>query len=150
MEDREAQLHRDLMQLPELNAPATLIPGVLSRLSAAAPAAWYQRAWWQWPIGLRIASGVCVIALLGALGWLGGSVGELGLGERLVDLVSASVAAGSGALDQITTLLGSGGAFWIKHGQMILIGAASLLLAAYLTCVAAGTALYRLAWRRIS
>ena len=69
MEDWEAQLHRDLTQLPELNAPATLIPGVLSRLSAAAPAAWYQRAWWQWPIGLRIASGVCVIALLGALGW---------------------------------------------------------------------------------
>ncbi len=150
MDDWEEQLHRDLMELPDLDAPPTLIPGVLSRLTASEPAAWYQRAWWQWPIGLRIASAAFVIAVLGTLGWVAGSVGGLGLGLRLVDLVTASMAAGSAALDQIATLLGSGGAFWMEHGQMILLGAATLLLAAYLTCVAAGTALYRLAWRRIS
>lgn len=149
MEDWEERLHRELTELPDLKAPPTLISGVLSRLPGAAPSTWYQRSWWQWPVGLRIASGLCVIAMLGALGWLGGSLGELGLGQRLADVVTASIAAKDAALDSLAALPGFGGTFWSNHGQMILIGAAALLLASYMTCVAAGTALYRLAWRRI-
>lgn len=149
IEDWEKELHRELLQLPDLKAPGTLIPGVLDRLTASAPSAWYQRAWWHWPIGLRIASALCALALLGALGWLAGSVGGLGLGGNLANAAAAAWASASATVQQVGTLFGSGGGFWSEYGQRIVICAATLLLASYLTCVAAGTALYRLAWRRI-
>jgi hypothetical protein len=53
-------------------------------------------------------------------------------------------------LTTLETALGGGVVFWSRYGQPILIAAASLLILTYLMCIAAGTALYRLAWRRIS
>jgi hypothetical protein len=137
------------MQLPDLKAPDTLIPGVLDRIAEPAPSVWYQRAWWQWPLGLRIASALSVIGMLWTLAWLGGSVGGLGLASSLRDFLTATWASVAATLDQLGVLFGSSNGFWSERGQLILICTATLLLASYLTCVAAGTALYRLAWRRI-
>jgi hypothetical protein len=53
-------------------------------------------------------------------------------------------------LDRAESVLGPNAVLWRQHGQMILIAAASMLLATYLMCVAAASALYRLAWRTIS
>lgn len=150
LEDWERELHRQLMALPELDAPSTLIPGVLNRIKAPARLVWYRSSWWHWPIALRTASVVLTLGLLGALGWFSGSVGELGLGQRLAQTYAGLESALGSVWDASTTLLGSSAVFWNDYGQMILIAAAALLLATYLTCVAAGTALYQLAWRRAS
>ena len=148
LEDWEKELHRELEALPELEGPASLIPGVLSRIQAPAPAPWYHASWWQWPLALRSASVVLALAVLGGLGWLSGSLGELGIGEQLLRTGAGLKGTLVLMLETTGRLLGSGTVFWREHGQTLLIAAASLLLATYLTCVAAGTALYRLAWRR--
>ncbi|MCU0788351.1 MAG: hypothetical protein MUC91_09200 [Verrucomicrobia bacterium] len=144
--DWETELHRELEALPELVAPPTLIPSVLKRIHAPAP--WHRSAWWQWPMALRAASVGLVLAVLGALGWLGGSLGELGLAHQLAQTGAGLKDALVFANDLLGRLSGSAAAFWRPHGQIVLGATAALLLATYLTCVAAGTALYRLAWRR--
>jgi hypothetical protein len=148
LEDWEKELHRELMELPELEAPSTLILGVRSRIQTPAPAVWYHASWWHWPLALRQTSAALALSVLCALGWLGLSFGELDFGQALVqacvDLKGGLVLG----LETCTTALGSAAVFWSENGQLILIAASALLLTTYLTCVAAGTALYRLAWRR--
>jgi hypothetical protein len=136
------------MELPGLEAPPTLIAGVMRRLPAASSAAWYNISWWHWPLALRTISVALVLAVLGCLGWLSGSFGELGLGQLLANAVVELKEVLAFALETAEAFLGSNAVFWREYGQMILIAAASLLLVTYLTCVAAGTALYQLAWKR--
>ena len=148
MEDWEKQLHRELMELPELEAPPTLIAGVLNRIKAQAPSSWYQSPWWDWPVALRLASAVLVLGVLGFLAWFAGSFGELGLGPQLTQAYAETKTALDSVLDACEAAMGSSAVFWSNYGQMILLAAGALLFATYLTCVAAGTALYQLAWRR--
>jgi hypothetical protein len=91
-----------------------------------------------------------VVAVLGVLGWLSGSFADLGLGARVVEAYQQLAQTTALLLDTAERLFGSHAIFWRQHGQTILMISAMLCVATYLTCVAAGTALYRLAWRRIS
>ena len=150
LEDWEKQLHRELSELPELQAPSTLIPGVLSRIGRPAAVAWYHSSWWQWPLAMRWASAALVVAVLGTLGWLGGALDQLQFGQHLVEAYTEMKGAMAFGVQTCTKLLGSSAVFWSEYGQMILLAAAALLFATYLTCIAAGTALYQLAWRRSS
>lgn len=150
LKDWEKTLHRELDALPELEAPSTLIPAVMSRLHSPAPAVWYRSPWWQWPLALRVASVLMVFAVLGGLGWVSGTTGELGLGRQVTQAFAELKSTLASVLNTTDTVLGSYAGFLRENGQLILLSAASLLFATYLTCVAAGTALYQLAWRRFS
>lgn len=148
LEDWEKELHRELMELPELEAPPSLIPVVLRRIEASTRLAGSPSSWWHWPLGLRTASVVLVLGVLGTLGWLSGWLGELGLGQWLVQTCAGLQSALGSTWDTCALWLDSSTPLWSNLPQVILIAAAALMLAAYLTCVAAGTALYELAWRR--
>jgi len=148
MEEWERELHRELDALPEREAPPTLIPSVMNRIHAAESPAWYRASWWQWPPVLRAASVALALAVLGGLGWLSGSFVDLGLGQLAVRAYVELKESLLFAINLSETLLGSNATFWREHGQLILIAVAAMVLATYLTCVAAGTALYQLAWRR--
>jgi len=58
----ERRVHEELRRLPAPLAPHTLMPRVLAAVDAWARRPWYERAWFTWPIGWRIAS-VAVLAL---------------------------------------------------------------------------------------
>jgi len=148
LEHWEQSLHQELMELPELEAPPTLIPTVLHRIEASARLAGSHSSWWHWPVALRTVSVVLALAVVGLLGGLSGWLGELGLGHRLLQTGAGLQNALSSAWHTGGLELGPGAGFWNEHFQTILIAAAGLILAAYLTCVAAGTALYEVAWRR--
>lgn len=148
MEDWEKELHRELEALPELQAPSTLIPAVMDRITAAAPVAWYQASWWQWPLAVRAASVVLALTVLGASGWLSGFFGNWGFGQHVLGACVGLKEMWVGMLESGGTALVAGADFWRKYGQMILGAAAFLLLSTYFICVAAGTALYQLAWRK--
>jgi hypothetical protein len=150
MEAWEKELARELEELPDLEAPTTLIPNVMGRLTEEPRAAWYEKSWWQWPRAARAASALAALLFLGALGWLSGTFGHLDLWGELSVAWTEFQSALTLALNTLETVLGGAARFWREHGQLILLGSASILLATYLTCVAAGTALYRLAWRRYS
>jgi hypothetical protein len=67
----ERRLHEELHKLPEMEAPASLVPGVMAairaRQAAAAAPAWYRRPATTWPPALRIALAVSALALFGLL-----------------------------------------------------------------------------------
>ena len=150
LESWERELDRELSALPDLEAPTTLMPGVMARLQAPVKVAWYHSAWWQWPATLRTASLGGALALLAVLGWLSVGIGDLGLWRQLTVLALEVKETVDFTLTTLETTLGAGAVFWSRYGQPILIAVAALLILTYLMCIAAGTALYRLAWRRIS
>lgn len=148
MESWENKLDQDLKALPNLEAPPTLIPRVLERLQTPAAAAWYQTPWWQWPSAARLTSVAAVVVVLVVLGWLSGTLGDLGLWRQMTLAWTEFEQAMGVVFDTSQIVLGSGARFWSQYGHTILLGIASAMLATYFTCVAAGTALYQLAWRR--
>ena len=148
IENWEKQLHRELQKLPDLEAPPTLIPNVLNRLKLQQQSAWYQLSWMEWPLALRLASGALASVIVGLLAWGAGAFGELGLSQQLVAGYSELKTVTGSFLSSCMEAVGVSTGFWSNYGQTILLTAATLLFATYLTCVAAGTALYQLAWRR--
>jgi hypothetical protein len=64
--DLEALVGRGLRQLPVPRAPRTLLPRVLAAVQALARRPWYERAWFTWPAGWRLASIAALIAIVGA------------------------------------------------------------------------------------
>ena len=148
LEDWEQTVHHKLDELPELEAPSTLIPGVLNRIRALQAVPWYRAAWWQWPLVARAVSVLVMLVVLSALAWWSGTFGELGLGQQLGRVCVGLKEAMLVALDTGGMGMSEAVRFWREHGQIILLAAAAFLTATYLTCVAAGTALYQLAWKR--
>jgi hypothetical protein len=148
MEEWEKELARELEGLPELEAPATLIPRVMTRLHDPAPAVWAKSPWWQWPLAARLASILAVSAVLVALAWLSESFGPLHLWHQITLAWTGMQETFSVVFDAVATAMGAGSIWWGNYGQTVLLGVAALLLVTYLTCVAAGTALYQLAWKR--
>ena len=55
-DDLERRVQEELRRLPSPMAPGTLLPRVLAAVDAWASRPWYARAWFTWPIGLRLAS----------------------------------------------------------------------------------------------
>ena len=56
LDDWEKALHRELDALPELDAPSSLIAGVMKQINTPATPAWYHTSWWQWPLAMRTTS----------------------------------------------------------------------------------------------
>src|SRR6185503_480819 len=63
----EQLVHHGLQALPELSAPAELIPNVLRTIAARGPKNWWRHPWPEWPRAMRILSGALLAGLLGAL-----------------------------------------------------------------------------------
>src|SRR5437762_12500444 len=82
-------IHRELMKLPELHAPESLIANVLARLEERRRS-WWQHPWGAWPMVARIISVPVIILCIGslvfgvsralkahALAWVTGKVADL-------------------------------------------------------------------------
>jgi hypothetical protein len=68
----EIEMDQELKRLPELEAPRTLAPRVLAAIAWRASVPWHRRAWETWPIAVRTAAVLVLLALFGGLcfaGW---------------------------------------------------------------------------------
>jgi len=144
--DDEVWLDERLRELPDLEAPPTLIPRVMAALHAPKqePVVWWQRTWWEWP---RLAQAGSLVLLSAAIGLLG---------LMYLEIREAIVASyWQGALiewrAQAAPLLRVFQAFGDVLAALVrtLTGAAGLMvagvfLALYLACIGLGTVLYRL------
>jgi hypothetical protein len=68
----EAAIDRRLKALPELHAPRTLLPRVMTVIEQRAAVPWYRRAWQTWPLALQAGSLAALLAMFGGLcigGW---------------------------------------------------------------------------------
>ncbi len=134
----EALIQRELNNLPEISAPATLVPRVLDAIRAQAARPWWQQSWAAWPRQIQTASlallAVVAVALSLAGGWAsqGTSVPPLAGGWR-----DAMPALGETLLNTALSLFRHAGTTWM------LVGLAVVMLM-YLTCVGVGTLCFRL------
>ena len=62
----ERLIHERLRALPEIEAPTTLVPGVLRKIAARRRAAWWEGAYPEWPLGMQILSGVLLLGFVGS------------------------------------------------------------------------------------
>src|SRR5437764_13255978 len=72
----ELQIDRQLKGLPELDAPAGLVPRVMAALAARAALPWYRQSWSQWPVAMRWSSFAALLALFGGLCYAGSALFE--------------------------------------------------------------------------
>jgi hypothetical protein len=141
----EELIHRELSQLPDCQAPETLIPLVLARIQAQIHKSWWQRPWSQWPLVLQMAS----LPFL-----FGGAAGFVVAMNFLWSIFSSAAAAGpvadhlvalTGLLEVLGTL---GNAVLIltrSTGPLWFFAGISIVLAMYLACIGLGSVCYRLA-----
>src|ERR1051326_3013940 len=63
----ETRIDRVLKGLPELAAPSSLAPRVVAALAARRALPWYRQPWPRWPVALRVATLVFLLASCGGL-----------------------------------------------------------------------------------
>jgi hypothetical protein len=144
-----AKLHQELRRLPDLPAPPSLIPSVLAALQASAPLPWWRRPWSSWPALPRFAFAGFGILCLTALVYAG-FVFEPALARGVATLpASRWVAPVSEFAHVVLSLADAVAVIWHATPQALMIGLLVLASFIYLTCVGLGTAVFRVAWKRI-
>jgi hypothetical protein len=139
----EAEISRQLKNLPELRAPESLVPGVLAAVERRSSRPWYRCSWWQWPVTLRVASAIALFALLAWLPLVGGHLWETSLNPVLSRWFGvAQTIAGSLASSLIAVFRVKSG-FGPETLRLVFLSASLWLLVMYFTCVGVGTFVYR-------
>jgi len=146
MEDRdqmelEARIHRELRQLPNYSAPATLAPRVMAALRAQAKSPWWQCSFWSWPAAMQGAFLFLVAAIPAFLNhW----ISTLSIGGSLWDTELAKVVTnGQLVMEVIVTLASALSTAARASLQPPVIAALVVAFLMYLWCLGTGTVLLR-------
>jgi hypothetical protein len=144
----ETRIDRELKSLPPLSAPATLAPRVLARLASQTEAPWYQRAWQTWPMALRTASFILLLAMFGGLCFTGWKASHASSVTAVTEKVSGAFALVSLAGNTLSAL-GNAAAQVMRHlGMGFFVAGGVVVLLAYAACVGFGSFYFRFAFAR--
>lgn len=138
----EKRLHEELRNLPELEAPAGLIPSVMAAVSKQASLAWYRRPAMTWPAPLRIALVVLSVCLFGLL-FLG--VQFLMAGSPEAHFFNAVLATGETIIRTMEAILGACLTVMRRYASPGMFAAIAAAALAYFTLLGLGGALWRVA-----
>jgi hypothetical protein len=146
--DLELEIDRELKQLSELEAPATLSRRVMLAIKERQALRWYSQPWQNWPKGLRIAALVLLSSLFGGLcvaSWqLSRAAGMSATMQEIGGLFS-----GLTTLWNIINVLLGAIVLVAKHlGTGFIISCALIVGLGYALCLGLGTACVRLAFAR--
>ncbi len=143
-----AEIERELKSLPELQAPATLIPRVRAAIARRQCVPWYRQPWPAWPVPMRAA----------ALVILAGFFALLCLGAWKVPDTESYLAAtrhATGWFSSLATLWNALNALVSTLAQAVqqlgrgfLLGCLVAVSLAWAMCLALGTACLRLTLAR--
>jgi hypothetical protein len=142
--DLEREVGLGLRSLPDVPAPASLLPRVMAAVHAWSVRPWYERAWFTWPIPLQIASCTVLTALVTGAVLLSPALDEglRGLAQPLagpvqsyVNEITGDVAGGVGALRSV----------WSALIQPLLLAASPVVALMGALCATLGLALSRFA-----
>jgi hypothetical protein len=139
----EAEIDRQLKDLPDLAAPSSLVPRTVQMIAGPA-VRWHSRSWATWPGSIRAAY------LVVAFGVLAGTVpGMRALDQYLVVPMFARFAhwrAGVEWLWHAASALGGAATLVVDHaGREVILSCILAVVLAYAACVGFGTVFVRLA-----
>ncbi len=141
----EADINRELNNLPDLAAPDSLVNRVLAAIDRRSKRSWYPLSWQTWPAAMRWASLAAMLMLFAGLcvgGWkLSQTESIMLVTHRLGDWYSALNTIG----DTLNVLVGSGILVLKKLGTGFMIACLFGLGLGYAMCVGLGTLYVRLA-----
>jgi hypothetical protein len=143
-----ARVDRELKDLGEWQAPATLVSRVMRAVDRRAALPWYRRSWETWPSGLQWGSLAALLAMacglcFGTWNLAQGAAGNVGAPALAHEF------AGLGVLWRTLNVLGDAAALSLRHlGTGFIVGGVAVLLMAYAACVSLGTVYVRLATAR--
>jgi hypothetical protein len=144
----DRRLHAALRNLPELEAPPSLVPGVLAAIRARelatnANVAWYRRPATTWSPVARIALGVAALALLGAI-LLGAQLLWPSLAAVSDTHELGATASKFASLLSAARALAEAGALVLRNAiSPLVIAAIGAALLSYLALLGIGSALWR-------
>ena len=143
----ETEIDRELKALPPLTAPSTLTSRVMAAVAKPGVVAWYQRPWPAWPLALRAASLLTLLALFGGLSFAGWELSHTG--SELVTQRFAGGLSMLGALWEVLSALVGAVVLISKNiSPIYLLGYLAVLICGYLMCVGLGTLGMRVALAR--
>ena len=142
----EAWTQRELRKLPDLSAPATLGPRVLSVLRARAAQPWWQQAWWHWPRTPKWALVVCALALAALFNGSASMLGDhaASYAGQALDQFSPV----SRLRDHLAPLVNSADLLWSSILEPWLLFVLAALAGLYLACLGVGTMLFQVITKR--
>jgi hypothetical protein len=144
----EARIDRELKELGEWQAPATLASRVMRAVERRAALPWYRRSWQTWPVGLQWASLAALLAMAGGLCFGAWNLAHSTAGTTGAREVAQGF-AGLGVFWRTLNVLGGAAVLSVRHlGTGFIVGSVAVLLMAYAACVSLGTVYVRLAMAR--
>jgi hypothetical protein len=146
--DLERLVAEELKALPSPRAPRTLLPRVMAAVGAWASRPWYTRTWFTWPVAWQVAS-VSLLALLVAGGLTLMPSADAAAGEVVSHLLPTAPGDLSIAASRADAALNAGRVVWRALLEPLAVYAFSLVALMAVACAAVGTALNRIAFRRI-
>jgi hypothetical protein len=144
----EALIDRELKSLPTLSAPASLASHVMSALAAQRRVPWYRAGWQTWPLTLRIASFVVLLALFAGLCLGGGKVWQVVSQSESAEKVNGTFSL-LGLIGKTLAALGEAGLQVVRHiGTGYVLAGLALVAIAYAACMAFGSFYFKFAFTR--
>jgi len=141
--DLETLVDRELRRLPALRAPHTLLPRVLAAVQRWSQRPWYARAWFTWPIGGQIASAAALVLIVA------GSAMLLASAQTAIDQSAGRLLSGVTPFAyRVEATLNAARVVWRVVVEPLAVYALVLVVLMGLACVAFGTALNHVAFRR--
>jgi len=143
-----AEINHELQSLPELPAPATLIPRVNAAIALRRSAPWYRQPWQAWPAPLRAAALVILAAFFASLclgAWrLPGTESYLAASRHTAGWLSGLTTLWNALNALITTLAQA----VQQLGRGVLLGGLAAVALAWAMCLGLGTVCMRFALAR--
>jgi hypothetical protein len=144
----EAEIGRELQGLPELPAPATLVPCVMAAIEKPLALPWYRQPWPAWPKVPRTLSLGVLAVLFGGVCVAGWKLWQAGNPSAALRGIS-ELFSGLGAIWSTLTALLAAAVLIVKQlGPGFIAACVFVATCAYASCVGLGTLFVRYAFAR--
>jgi hypothetical protein len=144
----EAEIARELKALPELPAPASLVPRVIGALNRPHAIRWYQQPWPAWPAAWQASSLGIMLALFGGLCFAAWKASQAASLASALQEVGDSLAELRVIRDAAIALIGAAALVVKQLGTGFVVACLFVATCAYLSCVGLGTMVARYAFAK--
>ena len=144
----EREIDRELKSLPELQAPRTLGPRVMTAIERRANAPWYRQPWLVWPVSARAAALFMLVASFGAVCVMAWHAPHIAGVTEATRQVGTWVSVTGAIWNALSVILGAVVAGLKSLGLGFIAAGLVTVAFGYAVCVGLGTVYVRLAFAR--